>query len=120
MENVNNRIRILRKDKKISQKKFAESINLSQNHVCSLEKGLRNITNRTIDDICRVYKVNKDWLINGNGEMYINELDELKIEDDEIKDFMRMYLKLDIESKAHIMGLVKKQIELQNSMEKKH
>lgn len=105
---LNKRLYELRRIKKLSQKEFGEGINLSQNHISSIEKGVRNITPRILDDICRVYNVNKDWLIDGKGEMFDNTLDSYNIEDEEIKEFMEMYLQLDDETKGYIQGLISK------------
>ncbi|RXI57266.1 XRE family transcriptional regulator [Clostridium tetani] len=105
---MKNRIRKLRKSKGLSQKDFGESINLSQNHVSSLEKGMRSITIRTVDDICRVYGVNKEWLVDGTGEMYSDVLEKFEINDPEVEEFTRMFLELDDGAKKIITELMKK------------
>ncbi|WWU66459.1 helix-turn-helix domain-containing protein [Clostridium baratii] len=71
---MNERVQKIRKLKKLSQKDFGESINLSQNHISAIEKGIRNVTPRIADDICRVYNVNKTWLISGLGDIFKNTL----------------------------------------------
>ena len=105
---TNERIKKLRISKKLSQKDFANSINLSQNHISSIEKGLRDMTIRSLEDVCRVYNVNKDWLLNGEGDMFVNVLDEFGIKDNEVEEFARMFLELDQETKMYISGLMKK------------
>lgn len=105
---TNERIKELRISKKLSQKDFAKSINLSQNHISSIEKGLRDMTTRSLEDVCRVYNVNKDWLVNGEGDMFVNVLDEFGIKDKEVEEFARMFLELDQETKTYISGLMKK------------
>jgi transcriptional regulator with XRE-family HTH domain len=63
---MNDRIKHLRKDVlKMSQKDFAESLNLSENFVWMIEKGNRIPSDRTISDICRIFSINEDWLRNG-------------------------------------------------------
>lgn len=92
---MNERIKQIRKSKKLSQQEFGKSLNLSQNHICSIEKGTRAVTDRLISDICRVYNVNKDWLLTGNGDMYDDPLAPFVIEDEEVKEFVKSFLKMD-------------------------
>lgn len=63
---MNERIKYLRKDVlKISQKDFAEQLNLSENFVWMVEKGNRTPSDRTISDICRIFDIQEDWLRHG-------------------------------------------------------
>lgn len=109
---MNERIKYLRKDVlKLSQKDFAEQLNLSENFVWMVEKGNRIPSDRTISDICRIFNVNPDWLRNGVEPMlmpepdddtaYINEL--LTAVDDPVVDiikaFMGVYMTLNEEDK---------------------
>ena len=38
-----------------------------------METGKRKISNKTIETICSTFNVNKDWLINNQGDMFINQ-----------------------------------------------
>lgn len=67
---MKDRIIELRKSLKLSQAAFAEKIGVSRNFIGLVECGDRNISERTIKDICSVYNVNEDWLMNGTGEMF--------------------------------------------------
>lgn len=64
------RIVLLRKELKMNQTDFAKSINLTQNFLSLVENGTRNISDRTVSDICRVYNVSESWLRTGTGEMF--------------------------------------------------
>ena len=68
--NINERIKQIRKDVKLSQEEFATKINLAGNSISRIENGSRNPSERTLSDICQRFNVNKDWLLTGNGEMY--------------------------------------------------
>lgn len=105
---MKDRIKKVRKLKGLSQKDFGKNINLSQNHVSSLENGARSITTRTIDDICRVYGINREWLVSGKGTMCSDVLEKFKISDPEVEEFTRMFLELDDGSKRIITELMKK------------
>ncbi len=66
---MNQRIKQLREYLKLSQEKFGEMIGLSQRAISGLEQG-KNVSDRNIKDICRVFNVNPDWLRDGVGEMF--------------------------------------------------
>ena len=76
---MNNRIKELRKSLGLNQTEFGEGINLSKSQIACYENGSRNVTDRSISDICEKYNVNEEWLRFGTGEMYKPEpeLDEL-------------------------------------------
>lgn len=67
---MNNRLKELRADKKMTTRAFGEVIGISGGAVTNMEKGTRNITDRTVTDICREFNVNETWLRTGEGEMY--------------------------------------------------
>lgn len=50
---------------------FARAINITPAFAAQLYTGQREPSERTIDDICRVFGVSKLWLKTGEGEMYI-------------------------------------------------
>ena len=63
---MNERIKYLRKEYlRMSQKDFAEKLNLSENFVWMVEKGNRVPSDRTISDICRIFDIQEDWLRHG-------------------------------------------------------
>ncbi len=110
---MNNRIKELRKELKYSQDEFGLKINLSRSHVASIENGLKNITDRVINDICREFNVNEEWLRTGAGEMFkkVPEEDEVALYISElledngnnpiftiIKEIMHTYSQLDNKS----------------------
>lgn len=55
-----------------------------------MEKGTRNITERTIRDICREYHVNPDWLMNGTEPIFKDITDELDIDED-VRQLAKQY-----------------------------
>lgn len=75
MEKIKDRIREVRKQLSLSQKVFGENIHLVQNSIANIESGRRNPSTRTILDICRYYNVNEIWLRTGEGDMFIDEMD---------------------------------------------
>lgn len=60
----------LRETLSLTQQKFADRLNISRNFVAQIEMGSKIPSERTIKDICREFKVNYDWLVNGTGDMF--------------------------------------------------
>lgn len=53
-----------------SQEKFASKLGLSRNFINQIENRKKNVSNRTISDICREFNVNESWLRTGEGNMF--------------------------------------------------
>ena len=103
---IGKRIKEIRNDKKLNQREFAKRLTLSQNHISYLEKGIRKITEKFINDLCKEYNVNKEWLLTGTGEKYIDMIEGLNIDDEEIKNFLKKFMQLDMKTKVDIMNIV--------------
>lgn len=67
---MNERIRDVRKDAKETQDLFASKLSISSNYVYMIEHGLREPSERTLKDICRIYNINETWLLTGEGNMH--------------------------------------------------
>ena len=70
MEHLNVRFKELRKALGMTQEEFAAKMNLSRSYINLIEMGKKVPAERTLKDICREFKVNYDWLVNGAGEMF--------------------------------------------------
>ena len=77
---MKNRIKLLRKDLKLTQKEFGDAIKVSNSNISNIENGSVNLTDRNIYEICSKFNVNKDRLKHGIGDVYIdlNKEDEIK------------------------------------------
>lgn len=67
---MKDRIKTIRTHEGKTQQEFADKLGLSRNFVSLLESGDRQPSDRTLDDICRLYNVNRQWLDTGEGEMF--------------------------------------------------
>jgi len=67
---ISERIKAVRKALNISQRDFCNGIYLSHSFYAKIETGTRNPNNRVYELICNKYKVNKNWLITGKGDMF--------------------------------------------------
>lgn len=67
---ANERILELRKILGLTQAEFGSKIGLKQAIIGQMEKGGRNLTDRTATLICEKYNVNEQWLRTGEGAMF--------------------------------------------------
>lgn len=91
---MNERFKTLRQHLKLSQKEFGERIGITQSHIASLESGRRDISDRTIKYICEIWGVNEEWIKHGTGEMFIDFVDDLKDIDDDTREILKKFQKL--------------------------
>ncbi len=111
---ISNRVKEIRTNLGLNQSDFAEKIGIKQAGLSAIEKGIRNVTDRVISDICREFNVNEEWLRNGNGEMFIEpdtfSLDEYlkqrKVSDIEA-DIVRAYFDIPFEERQHLIDAFK-------------
>lgn len=78
---MNERIKKLRKALDLTQKEFATRIGSTQNSLANYESGHRNPSSSVVNNICKEFNVNEEWLRDGMGEMFkaspCDALDEL-------------------------------------------
>lgn len=67
---MKDRFKELRETLSLTQQKFADRLDISRNFVAQIEMGSKIPSERTIKDICREFKVNYDWLVNGTGDIF--------------------------------------------------
>lgn len=72
---MNERINQIIQALKIKKSDFAEKLNVSQAFVSQMCSGVREPSDRTISDICRVFNVNRRYLELGEEPMFMPELD---------------------------------------------
>lgn len=122
MNEMNKKVVELRKYLGLTQAEFAKKINLSRTGIAGIEQGSRALTDRTIADICRVFRVNDHWLCYGIGEMFdeLTEGEELAAlfgdlqragNDDPIKKMLLAFLKLTPEEQEVMRDLMKKMMD---------
>lgn len=70
METINERVKFIFKNSKLTQAEFAKRVNISQALVSMICSGASVPTDRTISDICREFGCNEVWLRTGEGEPF--------------------------------------------------
>lgn len=68
-ENVQSRIKQLRKELKLSQTEFGNEIGITQITISNWESGKYELTYKSALLICHRFNISVDWLMNGIGEM---------------------------------------------------
>lgn len=102
---IRERLKFLRDQLNLTTRAFGSAIDMSGGAITNMEKGTRNITNRTIRDICREYNVNPEWLINGNEPIFEDVTRELDI-DDEVRQLTKQYSLLNNEDQELVKKLI--------------
>ncbi|MCL1929155.1 MAG: helix-turn-helix domain-containing protein [Treponema sp.] len=74
-ETVNQRIRKLRKELKLTQNEFSSVITISSGQLACIETEKRVVNDRTIKLICDSFKTNSEWLRTGKGEIFVEDKD---------------------------------------------
>lgn len=87
---IHERLKYLRGLLNLTTRAFGASINMSGGAITNMEKGTRNITKRTICDVCRKYNVNSEWLIHGTGPVFEDITSGLDIDED-VRRLARQY-----------------------------
>lgn len=104
----------------MSQEEFGKKIGIeSRAHISALEKGNRNITDRIVNDVCREFRINEEWLRTGKGIMKISSKGTLSTyvseivhgNDEFIQDLIEVYMELDPDSKKALRIISEKMAE---------
>ena len=122
MKDMVDRVIKIREESGDSQEKFASRLGLSRNFINQFENRKKNISDRTISDICKEFNISEEWLRYGTGEMkrpvehklpsYVSEI--VTGDDDFIKDLIEVYMELDQTSKNALKEIAKRMADKRN------
>lgn len=101
---LKDRLKLVRKNASLSQSDFGKAIGISGSQIGCYENNLREITERSLNAICREFNVNKEWLLEGTGEMY-----SISKEEDELA---KAFSEISLSGNERLKELVKKLNEL--------
>ena len=65
-----NRLKQVRSYFGLSQARFAKAINKTAGFISNVETCSCGMSDNTVDDICRVFGIDKVWLLTGEGKMF--------------------------------------------------
>jgi transcriptional regulator with XRE-family HTH domain len=108
------RIKAIRAALDLSQREFAKVVFVSQSYFCDIEVNKRKISERIIHLISVIYKVNKEWLKTGRGNMFSTSMTEVKLQHlagifSELDELLQDYL---IRQANELLEIQKKKIKI--------
>ncbi len=88
------------------------------------EKGTRNVTDRTISDICREFNINEEWLRYGTGEIEIETddsllarvIEEYNVKDDITINIMKNFLEMDDKDRISLIEKAQQLLEVKKDI----
>jgi transcriptional regulator with XRE-family HTH domain len=108
MDIVNERIKELRLILQVSQRQFAKQIFVSQGLIGEIELGHKKVNNRIIHLISSQFKVNIEWLKNGEGEIFFDTPPDIRLE-----HIIEIFNKLDTTLKDYLLLQSKELLKIQ-------
>ena len=102
---IHERLGRLRTNLGLTTRAFGEKIGMSGGIITNMEKGRRNLTDRTIKEICREYGVRLEWLVNGTEPIFDDAFDGLDVSE-EVKQLSDEYSRLNDSDKLLVRGLI--------------
>jgi len=106
-DTVNQRIKFLRKELKLTQNEFSSVITISSGQLACIETEKRVVNDRTIKLICDSFKVNNEWLRTGKGEMFTDNKESAHIK------LVALYDALNSEYQEFILDAINNFIKIQ-------
>jgi transcriptional regulator with XRE-family HTH domain len=102
---VNERLALVRKTLKLTQREVAEKISVTTGFIASMEIGDRKVNPRIMKLVSSTFNINLQWLETGEGEMfYVNT-------ENEIEEIISLYKRLNPFFKKFIMRQLRDLIE---------
>lgn len=95
---IGNRIQLRRKELRIKQSELAEKLDISNNHISSIENGREKPSLDTLLKICEELKVTPDYILLGN--VHLNNVPQ------DILDGLHLCSKSDIELARNFIELL--------------
>lgn len=77
MKKINDRLRFIIEYYKTTQADFAESIGTTPATLSRQLKGLHKIDKQVALSVQAVYRINCNWLLSGEGDMFLSDSDEI-------------------------------------------
>lgn len=111
---INARVKAIRKAKGLNQAEFGKAISLKQGGVSYIEQEGNTVTEQNVSLICQKFRVRREWLVDGEGEMFISGepgifaefAKEYKLTSQE-QEVAKYLLGLSEGERANIMGYLK-------------
>ncbi|MDR2478702.1 MAG: helix-turn-helix domain-containing protein [Treponema sp.] len=106
---VKNRIIAVRNALGLTQKAISKGMYVSQSYYANIEQGSRPVNDRIIALLCSQYGVSKEYLVNGTGEMFSNNLADIQL-----NQLLEIFAQLNPLFRDYILLQVQSLFEVQN------
>lgn len=118
---IRDRFKLVRTALGLSQAEMGEKLSLERSAVSLIERKQRNLTERSIRDLCRELNVDYMWLTEGAGEMFANEeidyaskIDQIMAGENEFaKATFKIFARFDEEDWKALQRLIRKYSEIE-------
>lgn len=84
---MSNRIKAVREALKLSQREFGEKLGVSRDVISNIEYDRVRPKELLLRHICQLYRVNEEWLKTGEGEMFLDNPEEMSKYDEALTIF---------------------------------
>lgn len=120
------RVKEVRKKIGLTMEKFGERLGVTKTAISLMESGKNNVTDANIRSICREFSVDYIWLTTGNGEMFVENdddvvemIDRIMVGENEFhKNLFKTFARLDESELLALESIMKKVMDLMSESEK--
>lgn len=105
MNTLGERLHYVRKKNGYTQNTLAQTIGVSRGVIFNLEKNKTAPQTIVVNAICRVLKINKEWLMYGRGEM--EDTGELLLSTKILAELYQIILELSEEEQAYLLEVAR-------------
>ncbi len=103
-----NRLKEIRKALGFSQTEFAKHLGITQTAYSMIENGKRPLASKYVKVICSTFNVNENWLLTGQGEMFLSSPYE--------KEFTEIFAHLTQETQQYLLLMAKELLNTQKKL----
>jgi transcriptional regulator with XRE-family HTH domain len=108
---VKDRIKAIRTALKLSQREFGERLGVSRDVISNLEYGRVQPKELLLKHICKLYGVNEEWLLRGEGEMFAGDPPP----DQRAEEALRIFQSLRPEFQDYALEQIRNLVKLQGN-----
>ena len=102
MMHIGQTIKLLREERKMTQKQVAELIHMHRSNYSKVESGERDLSIESINTIAKYFGMTIDQLVNFNGNMP----EEVTIEDKSLLEQVRLIQQLEDDEKSVVFKMI--------------
>lgn len=100
---IGERFKQIRKHFNLTQQLFSISLGISRSHISNIENGREKPSDTLLMLLNSKYHINTEWLLEGKGNMLINDIDVITSEEFERKEYIgNLYNKLFEATNSHV------------------